>query len=296
VHILYGYTRQNTHHNSKIGGREQAAYGVPVESLSGATRTALGAARTRAEESRRPDRIFDDPFAELFLAAAGPALPDRPTGAEGIGALLALHVTIRTRFYDDYLAGAGCRQVVLVAAGLDARAYRLTWPPGVRLFEIDLPEVLTFKDGVLRRHGAEPRCERVALMADLRGEWPAALVAAGFRPEESTAWLVEGVLIYLSAEEANGLFTGVTGLSAPGSRLAFEHGDVAESPLIAKVRDLPAMSQFAAMLKGGLGAEAPKWLDRHGWQVDIHKFADVAASAGRAVPDSSYGGFITARL
>jgi methyltransferase (TIGR00027 family) len=267
-------------------------YGVPVESLSGATKTALGAARTRAEESRRPDRIFEDPFAELFLAAAGPALPDRPT--EGVGALLALHVTIRTRFYDGYLDGAGCRQVVLVAAGLDARAYRLAWPPGVRLFEIDLPEVLTFKDGVLSEHGAEPRCERVPLVADLRGEWPAALVAAGFRPEEPTAWLVEGLFIYFSAEEAAGLLTAVSGLSAPGSRLAFEHGDMARSPLIARVRDLPTMSQFAAMLKGGLGAEAPNWLERHGWQVEIHKFADVAASAGRPIPDTSYGGFITA--
>ena len=271
-------------------------YGVPVESLSAATRTALGAARTRAEESRRPDRIFEDPLAEVFLAAAGPALPDRPTGTEGVGALLALHVTVRTRLYDDYLAGAGCRQVVLVAAGLDARAYRLAWPPGVRLFEIDLPEVLAFKDDVLRSHAAEPRCERIPLAADLRGDWPAALVAAGYRPQEPTAWLIEGLLIYLSAEEAAGLFTAVSGLSAPGSRLAFEHGDMAESPLIAQVRDLPTMTQFAAMLKGGLGAEAPAWLERHGWRVEIHKFSDVAAAAGRPVPDSSYGGFITASL
>jgi O-methyltransferase involved in polyketide biosynthesis len=160
------------------------------ESLSGVGETALGAAMMRARESLRPDRLFDDPYADAFVAAAPEAFADGPADSDN-GALAALEaafssaVVVRTRFYDDYLlaaCAAGCRQVVLLAAGLDTRAFRLNWPDRVRLFELDLPEVLAFKEGVLARRRAAPRCARTALPVDLREDWPAQLTDAGFEP------------------------------------------------------------------------------------------------------------------
>jgi methyltransferase (TIGR00027 family) len=184
--------------------------------------------------------------------------------------------------------------VVLLAAGLDTRAFRLAWPDGVRLFELDLPEVLAFKEQVLAGRHAGARCQRAVLPADLRQDWPAALAAAGFQPAQPTAWLAEGLLVYLSAEQAAGLLAAVGELSAPTSRLAFEHGDVAAASLLARARAIPAMDPFTSLWKGGLGADAPDWLARRGWQVRLHDRAALAAAYGRAAPASSGGGFLTA--
>jgi methyltransferase (TIGR00027 family) len=111
---------------------------------------------------------------------------------------------------------------VLLTAGLDTWAYRLPWPPGVRRYELDLPEVLAFKDEVLTAEGAVARCTRTALDGDLCGDWPSRPAAAGFDPSAPTVWLVEGLLVYLTAEEAAQLLTGVGALSVPGSRISFE--------------------------------------------------------------------------
>src|SRR4051812_36764868 len=137
------------------------------------SKTALGVARVRAGESERADRLFDDPWAAKFCAAA----PDQvPTGERTPLALaFAFHAIIRTRFYDDYLLGSDCRQAVLLAAGLASRAYRLDWPSGTDLYEIDLPAVLAFKETVLG--DAEPRCARTVVPADLREDWAKALRA-----------------------------------------------------------------------------------------------------------------------
>src|SRR4051812_18154369 len=115
-------------------------------SWPGVSRTALGVARIRAAESRRSAALFADPYAEVLLAAA-PALEPVPAteAAQAVYRRLSFQVVIRTRFYDDFLlaaVGAGCTQVVLLAAGLDTRAQRLSWPTGTRLFELDLPPVL----------------------------------------------------------------------------------------------------------------------------------------------------------
>lgn len=276
------------------------------EPLGGVGKTALGVARVRAEEGRRPDRLFDDPYARAFLDAVPGAFPEEPTTAEGhakLGALASLgaafyfHGVIRTRFFDDYLlaaCAAGCLQVVLLAAGLDTRAFRLDWPPGVRLFEIDLPEVLTFKEKVLDGQGAVQRCERAVVPADLREDWTTWLTAAGLRPSEPTAWLVEGLLIYLSGEEAVRLLAAVGQLSAPGSRISFERGDIADAALLTEARQMPAMDEYTALWKGGLGEAAPDWLARRGWCTQTHDLAAVAASYGRQAPVSVGGGFLTA--
>jgi len=276
------------------------------QSLTGVGKTALGVASVRARETRRTDRLFDDPYAQAFLAAAPEAFTEEravleqgegAAGLAAVGAAFFLHGIIRTRFFDDYLLQAtagGCRQVVLLAAGLDTRAFRLTWPPGLRLFELDLPDVLAFKEHVLAGQGALPRCGRTILPIDLQAEWPAALTTAGFDPTAPTAWLAEGLLIYLTAHDATQLLARVDELSADRSQLSFEHGTIADSPLLAQAHAVPAMDQYTQLWKGGLGPAAPDWLTRHGWQVQTHDSADLATSYGRTAPDQGSGGFLTA--
>jgi len=156
-----------------------------------------------------------------------------------VGAAFYAHGVIRTRFFDEFLtrAVAGkCRQVVLLAAGLDTRAFRLTWPKPVRLYEIDLPDVLAFKHEVLTRSGASPRCERTVVPADLRADWPARLEKAGFSADQPAAWLTEGLMLYLTASQAASLLCAVSRLSAPVSRLSFEHAPMAANDLLVQAR------------------------------------------------------------
>lgn len=278
----------------------------PRDALKGVAKTALGVAMVRARESLREDRLFNDPYAQRFVDAAPGAFPGQPASAgdlaglgplASLGAVFAFHGVLRTRFFDDYLLAAttaGCPQVVLLAAGLDTRALRLPWPSEVRVFELDLPEVFAFKEEVLAGYGAVPTCERRTVPVDLRGNWTGELVAAGFDRTVPTAWLAEGLLLYLTSGEAARLLTGAGGLSTPGSQLAFEHGGIASSALLAQARDMPGMGQYTSLWKGGLGEDAPGWLSRHGWQTQIHAHAGVAARYGRPVPGRSSGGFLTA--
>jgi len=259
----------------------------------------------RARESQREDRLFDDPYAQAFVDAAPGAFPEeqavrgRSAGAgplASLGAAFYAHAVIRTRFYDEYLtaaARAGSRQVVLLAAGLDTRAFRLAWPAGTRVFELDLPAVLAFKEAVLEECRAMPRCERVTVPADLRGDWPARLAAAGFGPARTATWLAEGLIIYLTAGEAGRLLGQVSGLSAPGSRLAFEHDPAGTDRLTATARQIPAMRRYTSLWKGGLG-DPPGWLAGHGWRPEFHRLSALGRSYGRPVPDAASSGFLTA--
>jgi methyltransferase (TIGR00027 family) len=132
---------------------------------------------------------------------------------------------VRTHFFDAYFAAAaavGIRQVVILAAGLDSRGYRLDWPAGTTVYEIDQPRVLSYKSATLTAHGVAPSADRREVPMDLRQDWPAALRAAGFDPAAPTAWLAEGLLMYLPAEAQDRLFEQITVLSAPGSRIAAE--------------------------------------------------------------------------
>jgi methyltransferase (TIGR00027 family) len=232
-------------------------------------------------------------------------LPGEPAGEQlaapgplaSLGALFHAHAVIRTRFFDDYLTAvtaARCQQVVLLAAGLDTRAFRLAWPQPPRLFELDLPQVLAFKDTVLASRSAVARCERTTVPADLREDWQAKLTSAGFDPAIATAWLAEGLLIYLTAAEAGRLLTGVSELSAPGSQISFEHDPGASAALTASTRQMPAMQEYTAMWKGGLGDDAPGWLTRHGWQPQFHDRSALSGSYGRPAPGPDTGGFLTA--
>ena len=267
---------------------------------AGVGRTALGVARVRAAESARPDRLFDDPFAAAFVAAAPGTLPDVEALDERAAGLLrwvAFFTVVRTRFYDDRLQDAvraGCRQVVLVAAGLDARAYRLEWAPGVRLLELDTPDVLAFKQGVLDGASAHARCDRTAVPSDLLGDWPSALGATGFRPQEPTAWLVEGLLIYLDAAQAGALLDRISDLSAPGSRLACEYQVPRDDDGAHGSAGRPHVPGYTDLWKGGLGTALPGRLQASGWATELHDRADVAAGYGRPGPPSGGAGFVVA--
>ncbi len=178
--------------------------------------------------------------------------------------------------------------MVLLAAGLDTRAYRLEWPSGVRVFEIDLPEVLSFKEARLSSAGASPRCERVVVPADLREDWPGLLTSSGFDASTPTAWLAEGVLIYLDADEASRLLRAIGDLSAAGSRLSFERGGSAARSA------LPRLEGYTSLWKGGLGEDAAGRLARNGWRPESHDLSDLAASYGCPIRSESRSGFVTA--
>jgi methyltransferase (TIGR00027 family) len=207
---------------------------------------------------------------------------------------------VRTHYFDEYFGAAsraGIRQIVILAAGLDSRAYRLDWPAGTRVFEIDQPKVLAYKTATLESHGAVPGATRHPVPVDLRDDWAAALIDAGYAPTEPTAWLAEGLLPYLPADAQDRLFERVTALSAPGSRIAVEaFADQASRT----DEQRAAWRERTARLRTQLGldndfealiyqeperAEASDWLTEHGWQVDEVDSHDEMARLGRRVPD-----------
>lgn len=269
--------------------------------LTGVPKTALGVARIRAGESKRPDRLFDDPYAAAFAAAMPGAYADQPRRddpAKLIAARIALQVVVRTKFYDDYLLAAaadGVRQIVLLAAGLDTRAFRLPWPHGTRVYEVDLPETTTFKNDVLTQARAEPRCARRVVVADLTADWPATLDSAGFDRALPTAWLIEGLLVYLTHEDAARLLDTVGSLSAPGSRLSCEQGRGAKQLAeIAAVRAAAGAGEAISLWQGGI-EDVPEWLEEHGWTAEQHDLGELARSYGRESGSDSTSGFVIAR-
>lgn len=253
--------------------------------LTGVAGTALDIAHARSEESRRSDRLFEDPLARVFLDQAGRGAR-AGTAATRAGAdawaFLRHTVAIRTRFFDQELAAAardGCCQVVLLAAGLDARALRLDWPAGTRVFEVDQPQVMAFKDRALGAAGVAVPAGRKAVAVDLRDDWSGALLAAGFRAAEPTAWLVEGLLPALTAETSDRLLGELTRLSAPGSRLALDHLPQVEAMLAVLEAIDPALQ---ALWNGGPTEPVGAWLGRHGWSAAVRTTADAARRYGRA--------------
>jgi methyltransferase (TIGR00027 family) len=245
----------------------------------GATATLVAAGRALA--SREPDPLIEDPFAEPLVRAVGVEPITRVLDGRSPPAHAALIdvMAVRTRFFDDFLTGAaasGLRQAVILAAGLDSRAYRLPWPPETVVYEIDLPEVLQYKAATLAEHGAVPTAERREVAIDLRHDWPAALKAAGLDSARPTAWLAEGLVMYLPAEAQDRLLEQVGELSAPGSRIAVEavwrHGEEGRAQMrerwIAVAADLGVEHtvDFADLVYDDpLRADVTAWLNAHGW-------------------------------
>jgi len=256
----------------------------------------------RARESVRDDPLFDDPYAAAFVAAAPPVFADGPTTDEdpelaGLEAAFEAAVSVRTRFYDEYLLAAarsGFRQVVLLGAGLDTRAFRLSWPPATQLFELDVPEVLAFKERVLAQAGAEPGCRRTIIATDLREEWQDALQTGGFRSNALTAWVAEGVLPYLSNDDTHRLLLNITQLSSSGTTLALDQPSIPDDSLLARAQAMPAMENIASMWQGGLAGTAIGWLRERGWAVEAIDSASLAAQYARNIGTLANSGFLTA--
>lgn len=257
-----------------------------ADQLTGVGATALGVAFLRARESRRGDRLFHDPYAQDFVDQAGPDQPMLQPVASGPNffELMAEQVAVRTHFLDQALlrsARTGHRQVVLLACGMDSRAFRLDWPAGVTVYELDQPDVLTFKNTVLDRRHAQPRCHRVPVPVDLRTDWPRTLTDAGFHPGEPTAWLAEGILYALPAQTADTFLDRINSLSAPGSTIALDHGQDSELLRAARAAIAP---ELVALWHGGPTHDLHAWLRQRGWHADVLDIADVAAACQRPAP------------
>lgn len=207
--------------------------------------TGLLVAAIRAEEAERPDRLFEDPFAARLAGKEGRDVLERYRGSASNGTVPVIEV--RTRWYDESIArclASGVRQCVILAAGMDTRAYRLAWPEGTRVFEVDQPDVIATKDERLR--GVEPKCERRALGINLAEDWPKALREHGFDGSARTLWLVEGLLQYLPRALVEILFSRLQSLSGPGCTVLFDvvGQSLLDSPIMAP--SLAMMEQFGA--------------------------------------------------
>ncbi len=272
-----------------------------ITELVGAT--ALGVAAARAVETAGADPLINDEFARVLVSSAGPAwarladpelawLDGDPQGkrAHRLG---IDYQAVRTHYFDDYFASAaaaGIRQIVILAAGLDSRAYRLNWPPGTAVYEIDQPKVLEYKTGILDRHGAVPAASRRPVPIDLRDDWPTALTAAGFDRARPTAWLAEGLLPYLPSDAQDRLFEMFTALSAPGSQVAVEvfgMNSRSNSQRWLRMRERLGLdvNVQALTFHEPDRTDAIAWLADHGWRVAGVDNRDEMARLGRPVPD-----------
>jgi methyltransferase (TIGR00027 family) len=282
-------------------GRTDGDTWGPASSV-GATATMVAASRALA--SQGPGALLDDPLADPLVRAVGldpfvrildgeinfddDPLLNRKTRTE--------QITVRTRFFDDFFTSAakdGTRQTVILASGLDTRAYRLRWPAGMVVYEIDQPQVIEFKTNTLADLGASPTADRRAIGIDLRDDWPAALRKGGFDVTQPAAWSAEGLLPYLPPEAQDRLFDNITALSAPGSRLATEH---VPDPNAFSNERLQCISErwrrFGFNLNAGdLFYQGERsvvvdYLTNHGWQVTTHPAKELYARSGFEFPDN----------
>jgi methyltransferase (TIGR00027 family) len=264
--------------------------------------TALFVATARALEAQKPDPLALDPYAEVFCRAVGGnvadvldgKIPDHELKTPDWGAYFVNFQGARTKYFDTYFrqaADAGVRQVVILAAGLDSRAYRLPWPDQTTIFELDRPQVLDFKREVLAEQGAKPNAERREVAIDLREDWPQALRDSGFDSTEPSAWIAEGLLIYLPADAEEQLFSGINALASPGSHVAVEDGAPMSSDhysaAVEEERAAAAEGErrvFFQLVYNERHAPADQWFGEHGWTAEATPLADYLREVGRPVP------------
>jgi len=260
--------------------------------------TALFVAASRALEARKPEPLAVDRYAETFCRMAGDQWvdaidgtdPEHPLRTE-FGRHFVNFQAARTKYFDEYFhraAAAGVRQVVVLAAGLDSRAYRLPWPDGTVVYELDQPKVLEFKRDAMKRLGETPAAERREVAIDLREDWPQALRAKGFDPSEPSAWIAEGLLIYLPAPAQDRLFAGIDGLAAPGSFVAVEEAspmphDAFEAKR-AEAAASPEENEFFTLVYNEQHAPAEQWFSARGWVAATTPLHEYLGQVGRPVP------------
>lgn len=275
-----------------------------LASSVGATATMVAAARAIATTS--DDALINDPFAEPLVRAVGVDFFTKLASGElrtedldvdnaSVGmARMTDNMAVRTKFFDEFFADAaasGIRQAVILASGLDSRAYRLAWPAGTTVYEIDQPEVIEFKTRTLADLGAEPTADRRTVAVDLRFDWPSALIAAGFDPSQPTAWSAEGLLGYLPPEAQDKLLDTITELSAIGSRAAVEstpgmdpadHEKAIErmSEAAQQWRSHGFELDFADLIYMGDRNEASTYLADRGWQISWQSVKELLSENG----------------
>lgn len=269
--------------------------------------TALEVAAARAVESESENPLISDPYARLFLDEAGagiwslfaqPTLPDDADVRAQLQAMVDF-MAVRTAFFDQFFmaaAHAGVRQMVILASGLDSRVWRLPWPDGITVYEVDQPQVLDFKTRTLSRHGARPGATLVRVPVDLRQNWPQALRDAGFDPDRPTCWSAEGLLRYLTASAQDLLFERVHALSAPGSRVATNAvgAEAFDPEWLARQRDqMDRLRAAAARLVNNDVVDVEElwypqertdvgsWLTDHGWVATTTPLDDWLTRYGR---------------
>ncbi len=273
--------------------------------------TALFVATSRALEAQKPDPLAVDPYAEVFCRAVGGTFadvldgkaPEHELKTSDFGQHFVNFQGARTKYFDEYfgrVAAAGVGQIVILAAGLDSRAYRLSWADGTTIFELDRPQVLDFKREVLSGVGAEPRAERREIDVDLREDWPQALRDSGFDPAKPSAWIAEGLLIYLPAAAEEQLFTGIDSLAGPGSHIAVEDGapldqDEFQSRLDEERAGGDGQRAFFQLVYNERHAPATEWFGDRGWTAVGTPLADYLREVGRPVPgpESEFGSSVS---
>jgi methyltransferase (TIGR00027 family) len=314
-----------------------------LASSVGATATMVAAARAMAStaEDALIDDPFAEPlvravgvdfFTRLVTGELRPE--DLDSDSESVGMQrMTDNMAVRTKFFDEFFltatgggnstdatgggnstdaTGGGnstdategdIRQAVILASGLDSRAYRLTWPAGTTVYEIDQPDVIEFKTRTLAELGAEPTAERRAVAMDLRYDWPSALIEEGFDPNQPTAWSAEGLLGYLPPDAQDRLLDSITELSAPGSRVAVESvPNVDPADHEKAVERMQAASErwrehgfdldFAELVYLGDRNEAASYLGDHGWQLNRQNVKELFAANGlQPLDDEDVGNF-----
>lgn len=262
----------------------------------GATATLVAAARAVAGQTDRP--LVDDAFAEPLVRAVGIEFFTRWVGGEldvsddECRQVLQWFVdlmAVRTRYFDEFFldaTAAGIHQAVIVAAGLDARSYRLSWPTGTTVFEIDQPQVIAFKNATLAEMNAAPTADLRAVPIDLRLDWPAALREAGFEPQRRTAWIAEGLLPFLPPDAQDRLLDNISTLSAAGSRLAAEifvppSRDVMQ-PLRKRWGDQGFDVEPSDLVYAGQRHDVATYLAQQGWQTVTTPLSRLLADNGMA--------------
>src|SRR5947209_13410204 len=275
-----------------------------LASSVGATATMVAAARALA--SGGTDPIINDPFAAPLVRAVGLDFfrrlvdgeivsTEKPDGGERDLQLETDSIAVRTRFFDDFFLNAardGIRQSVILAAGLDVRAYRLAWPPGSVVYEVDQPKVVEFKTAAMANLGAAPTADRRTVAIDLREDWPEALRRSGFDASQPTSWSAEGLLMYLPPDAQDRLFDNITELSAPGSKLATEyHGDSGRT-MSQRARqfnerwaNLGCDIDLSGLFFDGERSNVVDYLADKGWRVSTRPRREFFADYGRVFPD-----------
>jgi methyltransferase (TIGR00027 family) len=280
-----------------------------LASSVGATATWVAAARALA--SKQPNALIDDPFADPLVRAVGKEFfigvldgeitdenggidPDADLDAEFNLQRMVDVMAVRTRFFDDFFSDAtatGVRQAVILAAGLDSRPYRLAWPAGTVVYEVDQPAVVEFRSATLSKLGAQPTAERRTVAVDLRDDWLNALRHTGFDETKPAAWSAEGLLMYLPPQAQDRLFDAITTLSAPGSRLATDY-HLDGTPLLEKRAKAMANRwgkfgfdvDVSDLVYYGERTPAADYLSARGWTVSTRTRADMFHEAGLPIP------------